>query len=490
MSEYKHGTYGEFVDSIGHTAVQSGTVAVYVGAAPVNLVRGFAKYVNAPVKLSSMEDVKRYCGYSSNWGSFDLCEAFAWHFDNVAGNVGPIVAINVLDPATHKKAQEVTAPLSFTNGRAIIISDTIILDTLVLAGKVEGTDFSIDYDFARGQVIINSLGDQPITGSINATYSEVDATKIDENAIIGGVTAAGVYSGLGCVDLIYQELNLVPNLILCPGWSASPAVYAAMIKAGTKINGHWDAMAYADIPVLDDATKIDTIDAAIEWKETNGYTSERAKVFWPQTKDIAGRVCHASVAAAWRTMLVDQEHDGVPMESPSNKSLPIAGQHFGTGSTNRGFDQRNGNKLNASGITTVVFWGGLWVLWGPHTAAYEYAAVADNRVVFDNSIRMMMHVSNSFQKDWALTIDSPMTRAMADTIKNREQEKMDALSAMGAFIGNPVVEFKSSDNSTGELVEGNFVWGFKGTPTPPFKSGTLKVAYTTEGFDSYFGEVE
>ena len=81
-------------------------------------------------------------------------------------------------------------------------------------------------------------------------------------------------------------------------------------------------------------------------------------------------------------------------------------------------------------------------------------------------------------------------RAMADTIKNREQEKMDALAAMGAFIGDPVVDFKASENSTAEMVEGNFVWGFKGTPTPPFKSGTLKVAYTTAGFDSYFEEVE
>lgn len=43
--------------------------------------------------------------------------------------------------------------------------------------------------------------------------------------------------------------------------------------------------------------------------------------------------------------------------------------------------------------------------------------------------------------------------------------------------------------ATDDLVQGNFTWGFKGTPTPPFKSGTLKVAYTTDGFDTYFEEV-
>jgi hypothetical protein len=39
------------------------------------------------------------------------------------------------------------------------------------------------------------------------------------------------------------------------------------------------------------------------------------------------------------------------------------------------------------------------------------------------------------------------------------------------------------------VVEGNFTWYSKGTTTPPFKSGTLRVAYTTEGFATYFEEV-
>ena len=83
-----------------------------------------------------------------------------------------------------------------------------------------------------------------------------------------------------------------------------------------------------------------------------------------------------------------------------------------------------------------------------------------------------------------------MTRAMADTIRNREQEKADALAALGALIGEPVVEFSEDDNSTDDLVEGNFTWATRGTPTPPFKSGTMRVAYTKAGFNSYFGEAE
>ena len=485
MATYKHGTYGEFVESIGGVATQSGTVPVYIGLAPVNLVRGFEAYVNSPVKLTGFGAVRRYMGYSDDWDTFDLCEAFHVHFNNADGNIGPIIAINVLDPAIHRAEEATTVNLTFANGRATIDSDSIILDTLVLAEKVEGVDFSIDYDYTKGQVIIESVGEK-ITGVVAATYNTVDTTAITAEDIIGGVTAGGVYTGLGNISLIYQQHALIPSLLLAPGWSHDPTVYEALIVAGSKINGHWDAFVYADLPVDDNGTAVDTIEAAISWKRDNGYDNERSKVFWPQAVDTQERVFHGSVLGAWRTLLVDYSHDGVPMETPSNKAVPIAAQYFGAVSDNQGFDQERANELNAEGITTFCYWGNRWVLWGPHTAAYRYGAVTDNRNIFDNNIRMMMYVSNDFQQEWALTIDEPMTRALRDTILNREQQKMDGLAAMGAFIGEPVVEFLEEDNSTDELLEGNFTWSFKGTPTPPFKSGTLRVAYTTAGFASYF----
>lgn len=489
MAVYKHGTYGEYAESISNVGSKSQTIPVYIGTAPINLVRGYKDYVNAPVKLSDYGAVKRYMGDCSDWENFTLCEAFWLHFNNEDGNVSPIVAINVLNPDEHKKADAITVSLTFVNGRATITSNTIILDSLTLANKVEGTDFAIDYDFARGQVIISSIGEE-ITGTVSATYSEVDPSMVDENDIIGTVTTGGVYTGLGCLELVYTELGIISNFVLAPGWSEIPAVYKAMVKAAKKINGHWDAKVLADIPLNDGATKVDTIEAAKKWKKDNAYTDAFSKVFFPQNKSKDGtRILHKSTLWAWAAMQVDATHSGVPMETASNKAVPVSGNYFGEGSTNRGFDQSRANELNANGITTTVYWGGQWVLWGSHTAAYTFGAVEDNRNIFDTSVRMMMHVSNSFQSEHGLTIDSPMTRAKADTIKNREQEKADALAAMGAFIGKPVVRFDEASNDLSDMVEGNFVWDFEGTPTPPWKSGTLRVAYTDAGFSTFFGEV-
>lgn len=477
---YKHGTYGEFAKSIGAVPVNSGTTAVYVGLAPVNLVRGYAGAVNQPIKISNLAEAYDLLGYSADWDTFTLCEAMGAHFNNALGNAGPVVFINVLNPDTHKTTTSKTANLTFVNGQATIESDTIILDTLAIADKVEGTDYTVSYDFAAGKVVISS---ETITGAVTASYSEVDASKVTAADIIGKATADGEYAGLGAVQLVYTELGLITNIINAPKYSKDQAVYKAMLNAARKTNGHWDAFVMADIDIEDAGT----IAQAIEAKADNEFVSEISKVFWPMWKTNGGDVFHLSTLATWRMLLLDAEHENVPMESCSNKQIPAGKQYFGEDSTNRGFDQQTANKLNEKGISTAVFWGGINVLWGPHTAAYDYSAVTDNRAIFDNSIRTMMHVSNSFQQEWGLSIDQPMTKALAETIKNREQAKADALKALGALIGEPVVDFVESENTVSDMVQGDFTWRNRLTPTPPFKSGTLKIAYTTEGFEAEYG---
>ena len=50
---YLHGTYGAFDKSIGLVPVATDTIPVYVGVAPVNLVRGYEEMgnVNGPLQV-------------------------------------------------------------------------------------------------------------------------------------------------------------------------------------------------------------------------------------------------------------------------------------------------------------------------------------------------------------------------------------------------------------------------------------------------------
>lgn len=487
-NEYLYGAHGRLGKTVAQNAVQSGTIVVYVGTSPVNLLRRYVNdnVVNYPVKLTNYSHAQRTLGYSGDWKKFSLCEAMSAHFNNTKGNIGPIYAINVLDPDIHRKKEPTDQSLVFSNGQALIKSDTIILDTLVLENLVEDVDYQVDYDFAKGMVLVKSIGNNMLSGAIAASYSEVDLSMIDETDIIGGVTASGEYSGLGALRLLYQEQCQVCNLLLAPGWSDKPAVYKAMCTAAEQINGHWEAFVLADIPLADQTDRIASIMEAKRWKQAHGYNAERSKVFWPQGKDSLGLIYHLSTLAAVEFLRTDYSNKSIPKETCGNKEIPIVSQYFGEDSKNRGFDQDMSKELTSYGISTCVFWGGNWVLWGDHTAAYEYGADVDARAIFDVSMRMLLYILNSFQREWGITIDNTFDKQLKDRIINREQEKLDALVATGALIGHPEVLFLESENSTTEMMNGDFRWDIDVTPTPPLKSATAYVAYTDAGFVTYF----
>lgn len=484
---YKHGAYGEITESKVERATQADVVAAYIGTAPVNLIRGWASLdlVNVPVKINNMGDAQSKLGYANDWSAFTLCEAFAQHFDNTVQNIGPIYVVNVLDPATHKKAQATTKTLTLANKRAEFESSTIILDTFAIEDKVEGADYTLSYNFAKGTVVLTWIG-ASAPASVSATFNEVDPAAVAASDIIGSQTAAGVYTGLFAFKLLYQYYGAVLDILAAPGWSDKPAVYTAMVATVTKLNGHWDGFVNADIPLADGNTTIATIAQAIAWKADNGYTAENSKVYWPQVKDGSGRVFHLSTVATATMLATDLANDSVPFESPSNKAIMATAQYFGANSTNRGFDQETANTLNEQGITTACFWAARWVLWGPHTAAYAYNGSMDARAVFDVNLRMLMHITNGFQLDHGTEIDQPMTPQDRDTVLSAERERLDRLKGIGALIGEPVVEFVEAENPLNNMVNGDFAWHFNVTNTPPFKSATARVTYTDEGFQAFF----
>lgn len=348
----------------------------------------------------------------------------------------------------------------------------------------EDRDYTLTYNPERGAAVIEDLTEN-MPGSVEVTYSEVDDTQVTADDVIGDKTPNGEYSGIYAVNLVFNLFDAVPNIIAAPGFSHIPEVYKTLCKCARKINGHWDAVVFADMPIVDgDMNPIDTIDLAIKWKDDNAYDDERSKVFWPQVVDTEGRICHISALATAEQMRVDASHNGIPFESCGNKSVSVRSQYFGEETRNRGFDQTDANELTAKGITTVAPWGTDYRIWGDHTAAYGFEEDDyDARAIFDVTLRMLLHITNSFQLEWADEIDEPMTRALKDRIVNREQEKLDSLVAQGALLGNPTVEF-SPDVTSADILQGRFVWNLQATVTPPLKSAEAVVVYTDEGFSA------
>lgn len=486
MSDYKYGAFAQLGADAVQSAASSGSVPVYIGTAPVNLLGSSDGKVNVPIKIRSLNEAQQLLGHfgdGSKWSKYTLCEAVAAHFANGKGNIGPIYVINVLDPAAHKKDESTTTSLTFVNKRATIVGDDIILSSFALDGKALGTDYTLSYDFNKSTLTVTDISAEGISEPIQATYDEVDHKKITAAEIIGGADESGNLTGISAVALVYQTCNVVPTHLAAPGWSDQKSVYNALLSASQQINGHWYAFVFADLAIAETTTRA----AAKKWKEDNGYTSGFSKVFWPKAKGSDGNVYSLSTLALVEQLRTDAANGDIPFETCGNKTIPITGLYFGEG-VKANFDKLQANDLTAAGITTAIYWEGNWRVWGDHTAAYTFGASGDVRNNFDVNIMMLFYIMNSFQKEWGSVIDQPMTVALSQTILNREQEKLDSLVARGALIGNPLVTFDESNNPDADIREGQFVWEISATNTPPLKAATAIVRYTDAGYSVYVNE--
>lgn len=479
---YKHGVYGGLLPTQDLLAPKGvATLPVYFGIAPVHQLTDYSGAVNKPILIQNFNEVVAKIGYNdSNWSDFDLCEAIYAHFKNAIQAIGPIVLVNVLDPDTMKTAAQ-TADVTLVNSQGYISNDKVILKSVAILGKVLGTDFSASYTSDGTKVLITDLKGT-LVSPVTVTFDVVDPTLVTKTEIIGGTDAVGVKTGLSVVDLVYQTLNQVPTILDAPGWSQIPDVDAALKAIAQKINGHWYAWVNSNLDAS--ATGADTLAEAPTWKSTNSYTGAGEAPCWPLALN-GTRKFHLSTLTTVVMQQTDFATDGIPYETPSNKPIDITGLCLADG-TDIIFDQSQANDLNAKGIRTASFWGGRWVLWGPHTGAFEDGKDIDVRDKFDSSVRMLYHLINDFQVKYGTTVDKPMTRARVDTILNGYQEYFDGLINRGALLYG-TIEFNETSNPTSDIVEGDFVFDMATTVAPVGKSLTAKVQYTTKGISTLFG---
>ncbi|MCR4442145.1 MAG: phage tail sheath protein [Peptococcaceae bacterium] len=474
---YKHGAYGELGQTTGQLPPSGvATLPVYFGRAPVHQIRDYTGLVNQPILVSSFEDAVRKIGYSDNWADYELCEAIYAHFKSAIGPIGPIVLVNVLDPATMKGGEPTTVNVLIVNSQGVIKDEKVILDSITITGKVFGTDYTAFYSPDGSKVIIRDLTGG-LGASVSVTYDRVTPESVTTTEVIGGITDE-TRTGIQAVGLVYQNLNQIPTILAAPGWSDKKAVRDALVAASQKINGHWYAFVFTDIPA--DA-ETNTRAKAITWKNANGYNAECESPCWPLAVN-GDRVFHLSTLAVVTAQRTDYLQDNIPSETPSNKRVDITGLAVkgASGIVPVSYDQEQANQLNAEGIKTAIFWGGQWKLWGGHTGAYKYGADNDPRSIFDSSMRMLYHILNTFQKTYGPEVDATWNRQKIDTILNSFQEWLDMLRARGRVLG-ATIHFDPAVNPTNDMIEGNFRFDIPITTAPQGKSITAWVAYTTDG---------
>ena len=122
-------------------------------------------------------------------------------------NVGPVVFVNVLDPARHKQTATETATMSAQGVGELTLSDLDVSRTVIKLGNEElpadwtylGND---KWQFATGKT---STKEQSVT----LTCSKVDAGAVTSADVIGGVDATtGKATGLELVTEVYPRFGM------------------------------------------------------------------------------------------------------------------------------------------------------------------------------------------------------------------------------------------------------------------------------------------
>lgn len=486
LPDYLHGAYGLTELAGAKIAAQSQNAIVIVGTAPVNTVAGGTQNVNKPIAVQNMTEAKKYFGYSDQWADFTLCEAMHVFFD--LNGVGPLVLINVLDPTKHKASQATTTSLTPANGRLTIASaGNIIMDSVTVNGKTKGTDYSMNYSPDRAILTIAEAAPGALgTEELTVTYDTVDPASVTAEDVIGLTDDEGSNVGLYAIRNVYQATGFIPSYLLAPGFSSIPAVHAAMITASKKINHHWDVYMMTDLPLVDEDENELTMGNAAAWKQANGYTQENETVYFPMAIGTDGKKYHLSVLAAanFQKLLVSQ--DGIPYTTASNTECEII-QNLYMGESNLGRiwgDDMVNEKLNKNGIASAAYVGGRWAIWGCHSADYNQTEASEVNIAETNRM-MLFYLSNDFQHRRMRSVDKPMTKNDIASIVSQEQARLDALVKIGALTYG-VVELDADANGISDLVKGDYTFAFRVTTTPLAKSMTAIVAWTNEGFATYF----
>ncbi len=233
--------------------------------------------------------------------------------------MAPLVVINVLDPAKHKK--DIAADdFTVANGKVLIDVQGVLLDKITVKSTDGTTTFNKDEDYvasftSEGTVVIAIIPDGDIGSatSLKISYTVIDPTMVTNEDIIGGYDAeTRKRSGIECVNMVQPFLGLVSCQLLAPGWSHIPAV-AAMLNAKTKlINGLYNAVSLTDI----DTEAVTSIEELLEYKVNNGYDDDFNIPCYPKVIKNGYEIYYSAIMDC--VIARTDSLNGEPYASPSN----------------------------------------------------------------------------------------------------------------------------------------------------------------------------
>lgn len=491
---YNHGvSVSEIPTSILPPVESSAGIPFIVGTAPVNMAD--TSNVNKPVLCYSYDEAVKAFGYvppkedgASGLKKFEYSISEFINSQFALFGVSPVIIVNVLDPAKHKKAATtVTVTLDAKTGAATIAETGIIPSSVTITGSgsaayVEGTDYVLSFD-DDGALVVSSLKDEDgnfkMTTAAELTFAaqKLDPTAVTADEIIGGVDVSGNKSGFETVSECFPRFRLVPGVLLAPAYSHNAGVAAVMAAKAANINEHFTAIALIDVPT--ENVKQYTDVAA--WKNSNNITDPKQVVCFPMLA-LDGVAYHQSTQLAGLIGDTDSDNDDVPYVSPSNKNYQMTSAVLADG-TEIWLGADAAAYLNSQGVVTALNFIGGWKCWGNRTACYP--ANTDVKDSFIPVRRMFSWVGNTLIQSFWQRVDAPLNRRQIDAIVDSANAWLNGMTAKQYILGGRV-EFLESENPTTDLMDGKARFHVYLTPPSPNREIDFVLEYDPQYVETLF----
>lgn len=442
MSKYQHGVYPYTGDTQMNEDNSVAFAQVVIGTAPVHMTKDPSTAVNTPILCESLTDCKNKLGYSTEFSKYTLCQTIYTSF--VLSAVAPVVFINVLDPAKHKKAAEEKTYTIKDN--AITIADDVIVSSLLITKNAEELSAeSYIAEWVDGQLVINFVEEQ--SGEVTLNYDVIDPSAVTKNDIIGAYDPnTDKRTGAELIKDVFPRCGVTPLLILAPGWTTDDEVGAILMGKTAEINGCYQSMALLDI----DSEKAKTRAEAIKEKDARTM-NENCIALFPLIKKNGYIISYSAYLAA-QIMEQAAATDGITCKSPSNKLMNIDDCVLADG-TSIFYDQEDGNELNAAGIVTIINRNG-WYSWGNNTAAYPGTTDPVKRWIMTRLT--FMWIENDYINTVTPQIDEDLNKdKIVDNATTAYNIKLAALAAAGRIIKGTIT-YTAADNPTNSIADGKF----------------------------------
>lgn len=504
----KHGVFvSEEATALTVPQAAQSDLIVAVGTAPVNTLDDPEAAANVPIVAYSFAEAAEQLGYSKDYGRYTLC-GLMYAAANIEA-VSPVVYINVLDPARHKKVlaeTEITvSDMQGTLKKTGILRRGLVVkylgqtaaagagegsasgDGADLDGEgggaaaepvadtgwipaEEGTDYVLGYD-ADGYLTVTLVSGGAAEGAAALKVSgyELAPEAVTKDDIIGAIDiSTGKETGMEVIRQVFPKFGMVPGQLLAPGWSHIPEIGLALCAKAASVNTVFKAMA-----VLDLDTELARKYADVkEAKEACGYASEFSRVMWPMAK-VGESIFPLSVISAVSAVAEDAANDDVPGYG-SNIAVNISGACLSDG-TEVQLDQDQAAAVNSAGVTTLLRMNG-WRLWGNYTGAFPGSG--DAKDIWWHVRRIFNWQGNTFIQTYLPQVDRPMSGALVQNIVNSENIRLSAY--IPKHFAAAEISYNPDDNPATDVISGKMTFRQKIAPYTPAQEINDVLSYDVE----------